>query len=278
MRMSLPQLLVALSTVILSITLVCIMRARKLRAKFPLFFALICFYAVATPFSLVIYAFAYNQYFYTYWTTSTLVMLLGFAVMYEVFVAMLKPYSAVIDLAKTLFCWAGLFLFAAGLLTALVTSGPRVSKLVVAVDLCDRCVHLMQCGLLLLIFLLEKRLNFSWRSSAMSIALGLGVWSAVDLLVSYGQSRFLAATVQLDLVYGVSFISVMAFWVFSLRATEPARNTISDPPTRLVLQRWNEALIGYGYGDTALAGGGFDSFLPGVEQTVDRVMARKMVQ
>ena len=278
MRMSIPYLLIVLSNFIMSSTVLCIMARRNLRTKFPLFFTLIGLNALSALIILATFEFAHSQYFYVYWSLSTLVMVLSFAVMYEVFVAMLKPYSAVIDLAKTLFCWAGLFLLAAGFLTALVTSGPSSSKMVVAVDLCDRCVHMMQCGLLMLIVLLEKRLNFSWRSSPMAIALGLGSTAAADLIVSYGQARFPGAVLQWDIFYGVTFVSVLGFWAIMLRSSEPARNTVSDPPTRLILQRWNEALIGYGYGDRAIAGGALDSFLPGVEQTVDRVMARKMVQ
>jgi|SRR5579859_1057271 len=279
MRMSLPQLLVAAFSLAMFGILLVIMSVRNLRTKYPLFFAFLILNAIAGLMTGVAYQFAsFQQYFYIYWSLSSLVMLLGFGVMYEVFVTMLKPYSAVIDLAKTLFIWAGIFLLAAGFLTALVTSGPSPNKIVVAVDLCDRCVHMMQCGLLLLILLLEKRLSFSWRSSAMSIAIGLGFSAAVDLVVSYGQSRFPAAALQLDMVNGVSLLALLGFWAFALNATEPSRNTISDPPTRLILQRWNEALIGYGYGDRALAGGTLESFLPGVEQTVDRVLARKMVQ
>jgi len=221
--------------------------------------------------------FAYQQYFYVYWSLSTLVMILGFAVMYEVFVNILKPYSAVIDLAKALFLWAGLFLLVAGFLTAMVTSGPGTNKMVVAIDLCDRCVHMMQCGLLMLIVLLEKRLNFSWRSSGMSIALGLGIMAAFDLIVSYGDARFPQFS-QWDLVYQIAVIGVLGFWIYNLTAAEKETKASTEPAPRLVLQRWNEALIGYGYGDRALASGSVDSFLPGVEQTVDRVMARKMVQ
>jgi hypothetical protein len=278
MRMSLPQLLVAALSLAMFGILLLIMVRRNLRTKYPLFFSFLSLNALAGIMTAGAYQFAFQQYFYIYWSLSSLVMLLGFGVMYEVFVTMLKPYSAVIDLAKTLFIWAGIFLLAAGFLTALVTSGPSPNKIVVAVDLCDRCVHMMQCGLLLLILLLEKRLSFSWRSSAMSIAIGLGFSAAVDLIVSYGQSRFPAATLQLDMVNGVSLLALLGFWALALNATEPSRNTISDPPTRLVLQRWNEALIGYGYGDRALVGGTLESFLPGVEQTVDRVLARKMVQ
>ncbi|HLY92991.1 MAG TPA: hypothetical protein VKQ89_07020 [Candidatus Angelobacter sp.] len=276
--MSLPQLLLAALSLAMFGILLVVMVLRNLRTKYPLFFVFLSINSIALLMNAAVYQFAFQQYFYIFWSLNTLVMLVGFGVMYEVFVTMLKPYSAVIDLAKTLFIWAAAFLLAAGFLTALVTSGPSSNKLVVAVDLCDRCVHMMQCGLLLLILLLEKRLNFSWRSSAMSIALGLGFSAALDLVVSYGQSRNPAATFTWDMAFGVAFLGVLGFWAFALNATEPSRNTISDPPTRLILQRWNEALIGYGYGDRALASGPLDSFLPGVEQTVDRVLARKMVQ
>ncbi len=278
MRMSFPQVFVALASLVMLSILLLIMVVRKLRTKFPLFFALISLYAVVTVITIATFEFAGKQYFYVYWSLSFIVMVLSFAVMYEVFVNILKPFSAVIDLAKTLFSWAGLFLLAAGFLTALVTSGPSSNKIVVAVDLCDRCVHMIQCGLLMLVFLLEKRLNFSWRSSGMSIALGLGFGAALDLVVSYGQMRFPQTATQLDMVNGIGFVATLAFWAFALKSTEQARKTVSDPPTRLVLQRWNEALIAYGYGDAAFAGNSFDSFLPGVEQTVDRVLARKIVQ
>lgn len=279
MRMSLPQLLLAALSLVMFAILLMIMLVRNLRTKYPLFFSFLLLNALAGVLTAAAYQFASSQqYFYIYWSLSSLVMLLGFGVMYEVFVTMLKPYSAVIDLAKTLFIWAGVFLLAAGFLTALVTSGPSSNKIVVAVDLCDRCVHMMQCGLLLLIVLLEKRLNFSWRSSAMSIAAGFGFSAAIDLIVSYGQSRFPGAALQWDMVNGISLLGLLGFWAFALNASETSRRTISDPPTRLILQRWNEALIGYGYGDRNLAAGSLESFLPGVEQTVDRVLARKMVQ
>jgi hypothetical protein len=112
----------------------------------------------------------------------------------------------------------------------------------------------------------------------MSIALGLGVCAAVDLIVSYGQMRFPSANLQWDLVNGITFLGVLGFWAFALNASQEAPKTVSDQPTRLILQRWNEALVGYRHGDLAFASSHFDSFLPGVEQTVEKVMARKIVQ
>lgn len=277
MNLTIPQLIIALASLASQTAVMMVMAKRGLRSSFPMFFAYMGLNNIATVLAITVYLFAFPQYFYVYWTLSTLVMTVGFVVLYEVFVNLLKPFSAVIDLGKMLFVWAAVFLLLAGFLTAMVTSGPSPKKIVVVVDLCDRCVHLMQCGLLMLLVLFEKRLNFSWRSPGMVIGLGLGVTAAMDLFVSYGQSRFPASYSQFDLLNGFAFTAVVAFWVFALRSSKVVAQNIANTPSRLILQRWNEALISYGYGDTAIAGSTVESFLPGIEKTVDRVMARKAV-
>lgn len=277
MQMTLPQLALALISVVMQTAVMVVMVKRKLRNAYPLFFAFLGLNTLAVAIMIPVYQYAIGQYFYVYWATSTVLMVVGFAVLYEVFVNILKPFSAVIDLAKMLFGWAALFLLLAAFLTALVTTGPQAKKIIVAVDLCDRCVHLMQCGLLMLLVLFEKRLNFSWRNSGMCIALGLGATAALDLVVSYGQGRFPALSAQFDIFNGVSFIAVLAFWAFRLSATASTPATVAGSPSRVILQRWNEALTSYKYGDLALSSNSVDSFLPGVEKTVDRVLARKVV-
>jgi hypothetical protein len=278
MQMSFPQIAVALLTFGMSCAVMIVMARRNLRTAYPLFFTFLGIIALSVPVSNLIYRYAIGQYFYTYWTGSTLVMAVGFAVQYEVFVDILKPYSAVIDLGKMLFFWAAGFLLLAGLLTALVTSGTHSSKIVVAVDLCDRCIHMMQCGLMLLMVVFEKRLNLSWRSSGMGVALGLGLIAAMDLTVSYAQVRFPGRGNELAMLNSLVFCGVLLFWAMRLGAKESGPAKAADAPSRLIIQRWNDALISYRQGDMALSSLGVSSFLPGVEQTVDRVMARKMVQ
>lgn len=278
MPMSILQFALAFISLVVMGVVMFVMAKRQLRTVYPLFFTYIGINAVAVVILSVAYFFGPSQYFYVYWTSSTILMTVGFAVQYEVFVDILKPYSAVIDLGKMLFFWAAGFLFLAGILTALVTSGTHSSKLVVAVDLCDRCVHLMQCGLMLLLIAFEKRLDLSWRSPGMSLALGLGIIAAMDLGVSYAEGRVPVMNGQWGLVNGAVFTGIMAFWAFRLSEKESTPITAASSPTRLIIQRWNDALISYRQGDLALSPVGLNSFLPGVEQTVDRVMARKMIQ
>jgi hypothetical protein len=274
MSLTIPQLVIAVAGLVTQTAVMMVMIKRGLRSSFPLFFTYMALNNVATLLGLGAYLFAIHQYFYIYWTLSTLIMTVGFVVLYEVFVDLLKPFSAVIDLGKMLFLWAAVFLLLAAGLTAMVTSGNQANKMVVCVEMLDRCLHLMQCGLLMLLVLFEKRLNFSWRSPGMTIGLGLGVAAAVDLVVSYGQSRFPTRYYQFDLLNGFVFLTVVTFWALALKSSPTLAKNIASTPSRLILQRWNEALIGYGYGD-AVATSSVESFLPGIEKTVDRIMARK---
>jgi hypothetical protein len=255
------------------------MLKHKLRTEFPIFFNYTVFCVLAVVVGLVPYLLWCPQYFYLYWSMNAVMIGLEFAVMYEVFVNALKPYSALIDLGKMLFRWAAVFLFLAALLTAFATTGSQPNRIVAAVNLLERSVRLMQCGLLLLFFLFERRLGLSWRSRSMSVALGLGVYAASALSTSYLAMRFQHWNVALGVVDGVFFLGIVTFWASSLALPEPARKNVLDSPSRLIFQRWNEALTSYSVrGDMALAASGVESFLPGVEQTVDRILARKMVQ
>lgn len=259
-------------------TVIFAMIKRKLYSVFPLFFSFMLLTGASCIASTSTYVYAHRLYFAVYWISSTLMMLVGFGVMYEVFVSVLKPFSAVIDLGKMLFGWAALFLLLAAFLTAMVTSGPHPSRIVMACDLLDRCVHMMQCGMLMLLVLFERRLNFSWSSSAMSIGLGVGLLGAGDLIVSYAEPRFPSMAADINIAYSLGFVALLVFWSVALRSSVKARNVVPESPSRLILQRWNEALTGYGYGDVAYVSHASDSFLPNVERTVDRVLARKIVQ
>lgn len=256
-----------------------ILHRSKLRSEFPVFYRYSAFCAAGTLITIVPYLFFCPQYFYIYWVLTPITMLLEFGVLYELLVNALKPYSALIDLGKMLFRWAAVFLIMAALLTAFATTGSGNNKLVAATQLLERTVRLMQCGLLLLFLGLEKRLGLSWRTHSMSIALGLGVYAAVDLSATYMLTRMPALSSAFQMLANLVYLVAVSLWAYSLAKPEPARSNVLDSPSRLIFQRWNEALNSYSVrGELAFASNGVESFLPGVEQTVERVLARKIIQ
>jgi hypothetical protein len=203
-------------------------------------------------------------------------MLVAFAVLFEVFISMLKPFSALIDLGRMLFAWAAGFLLLASALTAIATNGHSVDKICGAIALFERSVQLMQCGLLLLFVLFQSKLGLSWRSRGMCVALGLGIFAAVDLMSEVVRNKYPGMSAGTEIANACFYVLNWGFWAIAFLIPEPEISSAQDSPKRLILQRWNEALVSYGYGESA-ATSTVESFLPGIEKTVDRVMARKAV-
>ena len=271
---------IALCSLGVQIALILIVGRRKLRSEFTIFFNSLILLTVAQIVFQISARWLCHAYPYIYWIFTALSMVLSLGVLYEVFVNILKPYSAVIDLGKMLFLWAAAFLLLTALITALATTGPQFNRIIYAILSLEHCIQLMQCGLLLLLLLFEKKLGLSWRSPGMCIALGIGSFAAVDLTITYLIARFPMWHNSLDLINGAVCLGIYGFIIAGLTLPEPARKTAQDSPTRLILQRWNDVLmntplVSRGPG-TELAFSTVDSFIPGVEKTVDRVLSRKM--
>ncbi len=278
MHMSLAQWLFTVLGLGLLVQLLVVMHVRKCKSDFPVFYNYIIFYALSvTVLTFVIHG-SYEQYFYSYWTQAILESLLGFFVLYEAFGQIMKPYAALTDLAKMIFLWVGVFLLAVSVLTAFATTGSVSTKICTVIILVQRCVRLMQCGFLLLFLVFEKRLGVSWSARGMCVTVGLGLSAVLNLAVIYLMNTTLAWQSTLIIVNNVVSNAIIAYWIVGMYAYQTVRKTAVDAPNRLVLQRWNEVLLSSGYGGSKpslLVT--TDSFIPGVEQVVDRVLARKAV-
>lgn len=267
-------------SVVIQLVLLKVLVDKGLRVRFPIFFAYNAGYAATA--TVLLWAGntigpASFAYFYLYWILNTVLLLLEFGVMYEVFVHVVKPYSGLVDLAKLLFGWAALFLLLASSLTAFSTAGSHLAKCVAATAYLDRGLRMMQCGLLILFFLFERRLGLSWRSHSVCAALGLGTVAATGLSITFLRTQYPAWGLSLDLTFNAIYLATVLTWVVCFRLPQPERKTVLDSPARLIFQRWNDAIMATPFasqGGAAIAQ--MDSFLPNVEKTVERVMSRKM--
>jgi hypothetical protein len=284
MHLSNSQLIIAavmLLTAAAQLFLLVTMSRKNLRRTFPTFF----WYNACAAATGILLAFSYlgqgqssNGYFYFYWVLNAGLMLLEFGVMNEVFIHAVKPFAGLIDLAKMLFRWAAVFLLVAATMTAFAGAGSSLPRCIVALmNNLGTALRLMQCGLLLLFFLFERRLSLSWRSHSVCAALGLSVNAAVGLSSLYFRGHFPAHSSAFDLVETGTYMCMVVAWVICFRLPQPERRTVQDSPTRLIFQRWNDTLLSTPFAmQSSLASASMDSFLPNVERTVERVMARKM--
>jgi hypothetical protein len=265
------------------------MLKRRLRPEFPRFFQYTLVNSVALCTALILHAIPVQQPWLPYadWAISLVSMFLAFGVLHEVFVNTLKPYSALIDLGKMLFRWTAVFLLLAALITVFATLstfavGKHVGSLgglSAAQLLVDHSLRLMQCGLVALLLLFERRLGLSWRSRGMTIALGLGCSAAVALSLSFikGFIGSSAYRYDLDLVNGGFYLAVTLFWAICLMRPEAPASNVLESPIRVTVQRWNDALSNaHSTGSSELALASMGMFMPGIEGIVERVLAKKI--
>jgi len=255
---------------------------RNLRARYPLFFAYCAFMVLS---SLVLFivsraaGLSSEQYFYSYWSISAVRIGLGFAVIYELFRAALKPFHALRDLGTILFMWAGVMMLLVGVLTAMNGSAPNeASRVIAGVLNLERSVRLSQCGMLLFLLLFGSKLGLTFRHRTFGIAMGIGIYAASDLLfvslrANIGPEWAPMYSVLRAFVWNVS----CAAWLYYVVRPEPAPETLPTMArSRPILQRWNEALAeasaGYGSGSPRIDTP--DPFTSTVEKTVERVLRR----
>lgn len=281
MRVSAIQWVLMLAVPVLQVLMLVVLVKRKLRSTLPIFFNYVIFGVITFCLALILLPrVSLLQYFVLYWTIVAIGMIVALAVIYEAFLLILKPYSALVDLGKALFWWATVFLALASVVTAIATSGSEASRICAGILLFQRVVQLMQCGLLLLLLVFESRLGLSWRSYGMSIALGMGVIAALDLSFSIVRQNFHDWSHLLDIGYAGMSVVLISMWVLNFYLPQPVRKNVLESPSRLIFQRWNEALLStplVSRRGEVIAFSPVESFLPGVERTVERVMARKMM-
>ncbi len=248
----------------LQLAVVVVMFRRKLHRKFPIFFSYILSQMLIFSLLFPIYLNGY-WYFDAYWITAAISLTLAFYVIYELFLDVFQPYHTLKDLGTVLFKWAGLvMLLVAGVVSA-ATPPSQSGPLVQAVLTTERCVRVIQCGLILFLLLFSRYLGVSWRQKNFGIALGFGFFAAVEL--------FLVALVTAGHVNGLgnAFTNIIAYnlsigvWLAYAWTKEKARESSAN---LLMSQRWDQSFMDIQHPMPA------DSLIPMFENMVEEAISR----
>lgn len=244
------------------------MLRRNLRKQFPAFFLYTSYEVAAFGVLFLVYHRFLGQYFYVSWTCAAIEIVLGFAVIVEIFSQAFQPYDALRDLGRVLFRWVALFLVLVSVVLAVSTQGSGDIRAVAGILALDRSLLVMQCGLVLFLVLFLPHLGLSWRHNLVGIALGFGFLASADLIVVAVRAAGGPGSISdmtLTLVHGAAYTGTVLLWTCYLLAPEPARRPVALASPS---ESWDHKL-------TALQNPGLDgSFLPRLEARVERVMAR----
>lgn len=250
-----------------------LMFRKKLHREFPVFFALVVAECLDSWLAMVLKAVSYKAYYIEYWTLATVITFLGFAVLREVFLHIFRPYDALRNFGKMLFRWsAAVLILIAAVMT--LSSTPLTSNPVTNFILTlDRSVRLMQCGLVVFLYLFARQLGLTERHRVYGISVGFGVFASVHLMTVTLTALFPAATSPsmmylLNVPYQLAWLATVVIWMVYMYRPEPERRraTVLELP-----ESWNYTLAGINNDNSAAA------FLPNVVDTVERVLNRRTV-
>src|SRR2546430_14625684 len=259
------QLALWIAHPLLQLSVAAVMFYRKLHKIFPVFFAYIVsqilIFAVLFPMLQLGYP---HYYVCMYWTCTAISLAVGFKRIHEIFLDIFRPYHTLKDLRSVLFKWAALvmLLVACVVMAASPSAADPVAQAVLTVQ---RCVRVIQCGLILFLLLFARYLGVSWKQNSFGIALGFGVFAGVELsAVALGLNDHLAQS-TLNLVNTAAYESAIVGWfIYSCKKSSTSVTTV----TLLTPQRWDRSLSVFSQPAVS------DSLIPMFEGMVDRAFSR----
>jgi hypothetical protein len=146
--------------------------------------------------------------------TQAIVVLLKFGIIYELTRELLLSHPSLPGVLKPLLRWisAALLLIAVAVSATFAASGmQRVEKLFHSLDFSSAVI---QCGLLITLFLFTRALHISWRSSTAGIALGFGILAAIGLTTSaFHPASGTYQSIILDVIDMAAYQLCVMVWV-----------------------------------------------------------------
>ena len=256
---------------------------RKLLPQFKFFASFLVFQAIKSGVLFLVYRHSSQgswSYYASYWVGTAMADMFKIAVLYEIFCAAFKPFAGLQDLAKVVFKWAAASVLFIGFIVFVTTPGSQRVKfnwLINGVYNFERIVRVMECALLMFLFMGSQHLGVTKRNRVFGFALGFGIDAFFQLLVYSAATTSHVSKLHtwgqlLPMVYYVSLV----IWVFYVLHPEPARESLHIPVTSPLL-RWNEVALALGHSGGQVALMNSEAFMPSVERMVEQVMQKEMV-
>lgn len=243
-----------------------IMVRRQLHRVFPVFFryilSQILIFAIVFPLYL---RDNYTLFFYVYATCIGISAAYGFKVIYEVFLDVFRPYHTLKDLGSVLFMWAGLVMLLVAGVVAAASSSREQAPLWQAVMTGQRCVRVVQVGLIIFLLIFSKYLGVSRRQHSFGIALGFGGFACVELMLVALRSGGYVSENFASIANMVAYNGTILIWLGYVASTSPETGRSGS---LLASQRWDQSLSDLQHPVAP------DSLIPMFECMVDRAFSR----
>jgi hypothetical protein len=251
---------------VLQMGIAAIMLKRGLHRKFKFFFGYVLIQLVT--FGVVFPATwrSYSASFYLYWACDALSVAFGFAVIHEVFVDVFRLFHTLRDLGTVLFKWAGLVMLLVAGVVSVSTNSSEVAPWMQAIITSQRCVRIIQVGMVLFLLFFAHYVGISRRQHSFGIALGFGFFAVIELvLICSWVGQHLGDPMTMSIFNMAAYNASLLVWLGYVAVKAPARDlsrSLMQP------QRWEQSLTDIHHPLPA------DSLIPMFEGMVDRALSR----
>ena len=231
---------------ILQVVIVIMMWRRGLVRKFPMFITYtiteivqggVLFFADHSA-SVSIYRYRQSEIIFT-----IISCILRFAMIYEIYSNVFRPYPSLEQVGRLVLRWSGALLLLAGMGIMAYSPGAGFQRMDLGLVFISRTVSLTQVGILTILFIFSSYLGITWRNLVFGIALGLGIFSTVDLAVAAlrVQSIPVSTNLFLDFVTMVTYHACVVVWLCYILVPEVERAPVQHVPENS-LEQWNAEL------------------------------------
>jgi hypothetical protein len=250
---------------VLQLGIAALMFRHGLHRKFKYFFGYVVTQLVT--FAAVFAAHWHNNLalFYTYWVCDALCVAFGFAVIHEVFVDVFRVFHTLRDLGTVLFKWAGLVMLLVAGVVSVSTNSSEVAPWVQAIVTSQRCVRIIQIGMVLFLLFFAHYVGVSRRQHSFGIALGFGSFAVIELVLICSWVGNHLDGPWLSILNMTAYNGSLLVWLGYVALRSPARDASLS---LLQPQRWEQSLTDIHHPLPA------DSLIPMFEEMVDRALSR----
>jgi hypothetical protein len=242
-----------------------IMVRRGLHRKFKFFFGYILVQLITFAVVFPAYWHNYSALFYLYWMCDALSVVFGFAVIHEIFVDVFRAFHILRDLGTVLFKWAGLVMLLVAGVVSVSTNSSQVAPWMQAIVTSQRCVRIIQVGMVLFLLFFAHYVGVSRRQHSFGIALGFGSFAVVELVLICSFVGNHLGGAWLSILNMAAYNTSLLVWFGYVVVKRPARDA---SVSLLQPQRWEQSLYDIHHPLPA------DSLIPMFEGMVDRAISR----
>jgi hypothetical protein len=221
---------------------------RRIARQLPAFFV---FAILSSVSQLAVYAadilpsVSPTRFWHAYWVDLFLQGVLKFALIGEIFALLFGPYASLAQLGKTLIRGAGIVLVFAAAVAAGYAPKIEFFGIINGAELFEQTTYLVECGILVSVFLFSAYFHLSWPRQVSGITLGLSISACIHLATwAMIDNGGLAHSTRTILVFvnmaTYHFCVLVWFWYLLVPGKVVAKSAVPLPENNLAV--WNREL------------------------------------